>query len=237
MPISSLNIPSESQIFMNRFIIRLRYYREEKNLSQAEMAERLQIGLRSYHRYESGESTPPLHLLYPLAKILEVNPEDLITEKVPLNHDWVTIYEGAEKKIFEEDPLVKASKIFDIFHSEEFKKALNHHDLTLLRENPLFKSSKHSLYLANPKYCLLNPFAKKAHGHKSDLVQATQAYDQLKLQGDHWAYLFGKKKCYVQTIHYPEMPTGRFQLICKYIFVSHSHNFYSLGVCENVRLD
>lgn len=142
MPSNPLNIPSGSQIFINKFIIRLRYYREEENLSQVEMANLLQIGLRTYQRYESGESIPPLYLLYPLSKILKVNPEDFIAEKEPLNHDWVNIYEGTERKIFEQDPIIKESRLFDIFNSEEYRKVLKHQDLNLMRENPLFKSSQ-----------------------------------------------------------------------------------------------
>ncbi len=196
------------------------------------MANLLQIGLRSYQRYESGESIPPLHMLFSLAKILKVQPEDFIIDRKPLNSDVITIFEGDKKKIFEEDTLVKESNLVKILNSEEYLKSLELTDLTLMRKNSLFNSAHYSLFFANSKYCLLNPFAKKLMGLKSDYVLVSKVPESMKLQVEHLAYLIGKRKCYVQSILYPKTATGSYRLTCKYFFVGHKNNFYSLGVCE-----
>lgn len=233
MPSSPLQLPPDCQTFLRKFTIRLRFYREACNLSQAEVASQLKIGLRSYQRYETGESSPPLCLLFQLAHILRVNPEDLIAERVPAHDEWVRFYEGPDKKLFEEDPLVKTSKLLTIYQSEEFEKVLTHNDLSYLRENSIFKSSSYPLYLANIKYCLVNPTAKKKNGHKSDLIVANFPEDQAKRQGELWAYLLEKKMCYVQTTHYCEKPSGYVKVTCQNIFVTHNNSIFALGICNS----
>src|SRR5690606_11225132 len=116
----------------------------------------------------------------------------------------------------------------------EYRKALELDDLSVMRKNPLFKSANHSLFFASPKYCLVNPFAKNKLGYKRDYVLISKAYESMKLQGDHWAYLFGKRKCYVQSVLYNKTETANERLTFKYIFVSHKNNFYSLGVAERI---
>ena len=63
--------------FLDKVIIQLRHNREAKGLSQQQLADLLEIGLRSYQRYENGESTPPIDLLYQASKVLNFDIKDL----------------------------------------------------------------------------------------------------------------------------------------------------------------
>lgn len=55
---------------------RLKDLREEKNLSQGQVATRIGIGLRTYKSYEQGLAAPPVKLLLRLAIVYELNSLD-----------------------------------------------------------------------------------------------------------------------------------------------------------------
>ena len=55
----------------------LRKVRREKNLSQEYMAEKLEITQKAYSNIENGKTTLKNDILLKLAKILDLNPDDL----------------------------------------------------------------------------------------------------------------------------------------------------------------
>ena len=55
----------------------LRKVRREKNLSQEYMAEKLEITQKAYSNIENGKTTLKNDILPKLAKILDLNPDDL----------------------------------------------------------------------------------------------------------------------------------------------------------------
>lgn len=55
----------------------LRKVRQEKNLSQEYMAEKLEITQKAYSNIENGKTTLKNDILLKLAKILDLNPYDL----------------------------------------------------------------------------------------------------------------------------------------------------------------
>ena len=59
-------------------IYRLRYLREDKDLSQQKIAEMLGIQQRTYSRYETGEREIPLESLCKLADFHEVSVDYLL---------------------------------------------------------------------------------------------------------------------------------------------------------------
>lgn len=60
------------------FSERLNSIRHSKGLTAQQMADHLQIGLRSYRNYESGDREPSLSMLVQIADILDVS-LDLLT--------------------------------------------------------------------------------------------------------------------------------------------------------------
>lgn len=59
------------------FGVRLRAAREAKELTQEDVARRLDVGLRVYQRWEHGQSTPRGDTLVRLASTLGTTAEDL----------------------------------------------------------------------------------------------------------------------------------------------------------------
>lgn len=57
---------------------RIKAARIQKNLTQRSMSEKLNINLRTYQKYESGEISPPLKQIEKISEILGVSPDLLI---------------------------------------------------------------------------------------------------------------------------------------------------------------
>ena len=60
------------------FATRLQKARKQKHLKQREMAEYLQIGIRSYQNYEGGQREPDFKTLVALADLLDVSTDYLL---------------------------------------------------------------------------------------------------------------------------------------------------------------
>jgi len=74
---------------------RIRLYRQQKGLSQAELAEKSQVNNKSLSRYELGSSIPPADALKNIADALGVSSDAL------LNDDTVSIKDKELLKKFE----------------------------------------------------------------------------------------------------------------------------------------
>ena len=57
---------------------RLRSLREEKKLTQQQLADRLFIAQRTYSRYETGERAVPLEVLVEISKFYDVSTDYLL---------------------------------------------------------------------------------------------------------------------------------------------------------------
>ncbi len=66
---------------------RIRLYRQQKNLSQAELAERSGVNNKSLSRYELGSSIPPADALKAIADALEVSTDSLLSDDNTLIKD------------------------------------------------------------------------------------------------------------------------------------------------------
>ena len=62
---------------------RIRKYRKLKNLSQEELAEKIDISTTHMSHIETGSTKLSLQVLVDLSKVLEVNTDDLIFENKP----------------------------------------------------------------------------------------------------------------------------------------------------------
>lgn len=60
------------------FCENLRRIRQEKGMTQQELADRILICNQSISKWETGTVSPQVKWLYAIADVLEVNPKDLI---------------------------------------------------------------------------------------------------------------------------------------------------------------
>ena len=71
---------------------RLKEYRKERNLTQQELADRIQVSNKTVSRWESGGGYPDISMLIPLARTLGVTVDDLLDGETPLRTltqaDW-----------------------------------------------------------------------------------------------------------------------------------------------------
>lgn len=72
---------------MKQIAENLKMLREEKNLSKQRLADFCKVSLRSYARYESGETIPSLEVLMALAKYYGVTVDDLLTDSSDIKLD------------------------------------------------------------------------------------------------------------------------------------------------------
>lgn len=77
------------------FSERLKKYRREKNLTQQELADLLQVSNKTVSRWESGGGYPDVPMLVPLARALGVSVDDLLDGKKPVRTltraDWQSL--------------------------------------------------------------------------------------------------------------------------------------------------
>ena len=62
---------------------RIKAARRAANLSQTELAKRLDKTMRTIQKYESGEIEPSIAMINAIAKVLDVSPADLIGYRKP----------------------------------------------------------------------------------------------------------------------------------------------------------
>ena len=93
----------------------IRLYRKKANLTQIELANDLEISIATLRRWEAGETTPTGAKIQELAKILNVNPEELIKEENKTstrNESGMLIFENGNFHI-ELPPTEKGYEIFN----------------------------------------------------------------------------------------------------------------------------
>ena len=73
--------------------------RKEKNLSQEEVADKLNVTRQTVSKWETNQSTPDFDKIVPLCELFEISTEELLTGKKQ--------EEKEEKEIIEEKPLTK----------------------------------------------------------------------------------------------------------------------------------
>ncbi|MDD9147341.1 MULTISPECIES: helix-turn-helix domain-containing protein [unclassified Sporolactobacillus] len=74
---------------------RIRFLRDEKNLSQVEMADQLKISNVQLSRYESGARKPDPEMLVQIADYLNVS-TDFLLGRTPLVHEPQSVYVSRE---------------------------------------------------------------------------------------------------------------------------------------------
>lgn len=112
--------------------------RKFKNVQQSEIAEKLDISVRTYQKYESGEIEPPLKKIIHIANIFDVSVSDLLEGATPSNDDdiYITNLDKFYSCLYTlKDGVFFEEKILDKLTStsiNNFKKVLNKEDLSTL---------------------------------------------------------------------------------------------------------
>ena len=87
---------------MDKLAENIKILREEKGISQSQLAERLFVTRQAVARWEKGNTRPDIETIGKLAEIFDVSVEYLVTGKE--NVKEVPVEKIVEKKIFEEVP-------------------------------------------------------------------------------------------------------------------------------------
>lgn len=85
---------------------RVRDLREDKDKTQAQIAEKLNVGITTYRRWETGEREIPLHIIIELAKMYKVSLDYITGMSNDPKPNWniknnVNVYGGDNKFNFE----------------------------------------------------------------------------------------------------------------------------------------
>lgn len=87
----------------------IRKYRKEKGMTQEEMANRLGVTAPAVNKWENGNSMPDIMLLAPIARLLEVSLDTLLSYQEELTNDEVVKY------VMELDELLKTVEYEEAF--------------------------------------------------------------------------------------------------------------------------
>ncbi len=214
-----------------KFTSILKNYRELSGLSQTDISEMLKIGLRSYQRYESGESSPSLEVTYLLSRILNFELGELFqTENFKHIVQSLKIYQPDQVDQFVNDPVVKESDFLHFISSKDFQSVLSKGDIKEITKFQFFNSSKFPISLSNPRTTILNPEALRLTGFKEDTVQTSLGQDDPGLMGLIWANLLDTKGCYFEQTTHPNFPNGKSQMIFKGSYIKAPQNHFVIGL-------
>ena len=70
----------------------IRKYRKEKNMTQEEMANRLGVTAPAVNKWENGNSCPDITLLGPIARLLDITPDILLSFKEDLTPEEINSF-------------------------------------------------------------------------------------------------------------------------------------------------
>lgn len=211
----------------------MRLFREATGKSQSEIADALKIGLRSYQRYESGESIPSIDIMYLLAKELNVDIKDLISPEHKITSmPNFKIYKGEEEKTFLNDSVVKDARLVEIFNSPLYQQSIETKDIKTMRDSELFMNSPYPLAISQPRHSLINHALQKKSGLSHDYVPTTTGTDDLKKMALTWGLCMGSPVTYFEDLSYPRFPKGKGIQRTRGIFSQLNGNYQILSVNE-----
>ena len=87
----------------------IRRYRKRKNMTQEEMADRLGVSGPAVNKWEKGNSFPDITLLAPIARLLDITPDVLLSFREEMTRDEINglvaqadrmLLEGSFKEAF-----------------------------------------------------------------------------------------------------------------------------------------
>jgi transcriptional regulator with XRE-family HTH domain len=222
----------------DKFTELLKIHREASGLSQTDISEMLRIGLRSYQRYESGESSPSIEVTYLLSRILKFELKELFEIKNPQHIiPGLKIYSPEESDQFKKNDLIEKSKFIDFISSKEFQTILKKGDIKEIKKLDFYNSSDFPLTLSNPKNTILNSKARLLTGFQDEIVQTTLGQDHPNLMGLIWANFLDTGNCFFEQVTYPNFPNGKSKMTVKGFYTNASQNHLVFGVLDIVKIE
>ena len=215
--------------FLDKIVIQLRLLRESRGYSQQQMADLINVGLRSYQRYESGESIPSIDLLYQACKVLDFELKDLFDNEEAKTYKHFVPHSENEQT-FMQDQTVKSSGIVEFINSPTHKKLRETGDVEQLIQIPEFMHAQYAFVVATPKLTILNHMAK-SQGCFSQNIIPTHLPHQNKIHlVKMWAYLIEMAPASFE--HKMELATdvGMKQVKGKYFFHKNDGKYFVTGV-------
>ena len=104
---------------LEKFKMNMRFYRERKGWSQAELAGKISVSRTVITRLETGEQEPDLSYLLALSELFDVSVDHLIGKEIPANEFLFEVYgkyETENSLAAVVDHLVKSPKLTTSLH-------------------------------------------------------------------------------------------------------------------------
>lgn len=131
----------------------IKRFRAINDLSQEELAEKLQISLQIIMKYESGENEPPFDLIKKLHKVLNI-PSEILFEESDSIHNYVNSMEDKLVKHIGSIEVLEKNPEIEKFMKEYAKNSEEHSkDKTLKLLDKIIKIHKNE---RKEKYALIN---------------------------------------------------------------------------------
>jgi len=210
-----------------QFSVQLRHHREACKLSQQELAERIKIGYRTYQRFESGETTPSLDIIFQLAKELDFKlheiflPDNRIEKILQLK-----VFNEENEHEFLNDPQVYGSKLL------ELSKIDITNGIEAITQNPLFKNSTYYLGVTTFRNVNLNNAVRDKLGFKSNVISTPAATEYVREQGILWAYMMANGNKYAIEKRTYKYPAGVATLTLKRVLIEQNDVYAMITVCD-----
>lgn len=218
------------QDFLDQLMLQVKHLREEAGLTQLDMAEKLKIGIRSYQRYESCDSAPPIDFLYHASAILGFNLKELMFPQDNLSSIGEVHFFGEdERNEFLERSGKDLTDLFSILKSLSFQQALIKNRPSILRDDISFQNSRDALSLSNIRTTLLNPSAQLAFDCTGDIIPTSSFHCNPKHVGILWGSLLLVKPAYFSLQNVLDTPSGNKTLHSSNVFLSVNKNHFIFG--------
>lgn len=211
----------------------LKKCREEKGLSQSELADILQIGLRSYQRYESGESVPTVDVVFFLSTVLKFELKDLFDVDSSTTHlPHLKVYPPEEADEFLNHRLVRDSKLMDLYKSKELASVLKSGDFTQIRDVPSFRDSQCGIAFSTIKYSILNPALVSVLNFTTDNIPTASGHmDQMRMSFV-WAAVIDNEYCLFKDQSEVDYPSGKFIVDVRGLYMTHKKQNIIISAVE-----
>jgi transcriptional regulator with XRE-family HTH domain len=152
----------------SKLLVRLKIYRNGRNLTQEAVAKKLGVSLRTYQRIEQGTAPLEMDLLYNLCHILETTYENLafpsLTQKDLPNVIFYSKLSEAKSNY-----KIDQTAISQVF--EELKSALEVQRVKEIYKNKIFKDHELPFFYSDPNHTWINKsLAREYSGGKSSKV-------------------------------------------------------------------
>lgn len=213
--------------FRTQFLIQLRYHREASGLNQQELAEKLHISLSTYQRFETGQSTLSLDMIYQLAKMLDFSLDEIFSpESIIESLSNIKIIRESEEQDFLNHPLVLNSKILELTQIDFTN------GITEVTNHPILQNSPYYLMVTSFKDIFINDALKMRLGFNKNLISIGQWTDKICELGALWAYFISTGKRYIEEKRTKYFPAGQLDLIIRNFFVRQNNQFLCISVVE-----